>query len=308
MLKELMQFVPEIYNAWSAGQTRDESRQVAADERARQERWRNEDIQRTSLKGIVSQAKEAGLSPLAALGFGGGSYGQPQAISQDIPTVSMSQKSFQTENPNADLEREILQLQKEGLDLDNIHKGQIIMKTDSAGSPSAGSRVNNSAGLNKIPSQIGVDPKGAAYITYATDKKTGALIPLPSEDIKNLIEDSPYELEHYIKTKGHDVLSSERNSPGPNYFYDIRSGGWMPRTEDMNKRERNTTVDDINKRSFSERLLDKFVRVNPKVRPQFIPGVRKSLTQPWSNPDPKYYQKSNRKDKHGRPLYQLKVR
>lgn len=167
---------------FTIGQARDEARTVRQEDRADQ--LRNEANQNS----IAMQSIKAG---------GQGSIGStmPVGMSMQTPELSQGQSYRSASERKADqLQLEILQQQKEGLELDNLKKGQdLLPKLHKPGRPLPGNSTMGVNGqvlplLDKVPTP-GKDPMNILDFTYVQGQD-GAWSMVPSEAAKERSEDN----------------------------------------------------------------------------------------------------------------------
>lgn len=231
--------------AWfREGQSRDESRQVRADDINRDQA----NFERNSLSGRVKEGADLGLSKLASIGA------QPNnsstaSVGQDTNylNTSGSQNSLsQTDRLSARLNQEIMRKQATGLDLDNLIKQQEL-SSKKTGQPEAGagfmpgSSQTIRGGISELPMERTTSYSGKPHMEPGSITGSGfettptGLAPVPSSDVKNRIEDSPYELRHFYRygilpnlgdrsTKPPDAALP----PGRNYWkWSLKSQEWQ---------------------------------------------------------------------------------
>lgn len=229
-------FLDNITGGWLSGPSRDEERQRIADARQDQDRYAG--MQQNQLQHNIGIAKEHGIDPLAVIGTNQGAVTAGSIGATPMPQINQSQLGFGDIQENR-LRREILTEQKEGLRLDNLKKQQELNPP-----PSQPQQGKLSTDKTRLPigelgkGAIGIDPKGAEWVTYVT-MPNGGLKAVPSESLKQLIEDSPYEYEHLVKEAIMPYLNG--GTPPPlteqmkqnhiTWKFDKYRGGWFKQTQ-----------------------------------------------------------------------------
>lgn len=149
------------------------------------------DFAKNSLTWQYAQMNQAGLNPGASIsgshspsfmpasGDGGGGGSQP-----NTPNLKWASKE---EREQEELQTDLLREQVNGKKIENEALKASLNPTPKIATTKA-----------KIEPKMGIDPKGAEWVTFVTQPDHG-LRPVPSESLKQLIEDSPYETEHWLK-------------------------------------------------------------------------------------------------------------
>jgi len=210
IVKSVMDLNPinMLYKEFKEGQARDEARQVRSDDVARDQA----NFERNSISGRIAEGKKEGLSKLASIGS------QPNnsstaVVGQDTSHLNnQGGVNFQSsdDRTNNRLQQDLLRQQIEGQRLENLKKSQELAP-QKTGQPTAG------AGFMPGSSQVikgGITEKNMERTTSLKGRpwsEPGAinaqgfeasptgLGPIPSGDVKQRIEDSPYELRHFVR-------------------------------------------------------------------------------------------------------------
>lgn len=173
------------------GQARDEERQRIATEQMRQD---------NEVERRVASARKAGVSPLAAMGM------NPQgSVNTELSHLNAGggqNAMSSTDRATARLNQDILRVQKEGLELDNLKKMQDLDLNQKTGQPSAGRNVlpggsQSVKNPTTVPGLPHMSP-GVPSVSWLIEEGNSRA-PVPGEDAKELLEDSPYELRHFFK-------------------------------------------------------------------------------------------------------------
>lgn len=231
-LEQLLEFAAEInpfthmYNRHKEDQSRDEERQRIAD--ARDDQSKYAEMQRDQMRNNIRIGQEYGLDPLAVIGSNQGSVSAGSIGATPMPPVLSESTRTLSDKKLAALQYEMYELQKDGLILDNLKKSQDLTPIYNVGTTDAIKPVN------KLPidNKLGVDPSGSTYVTYAT-LPDGGMVPVPSKEIKELIEDSPQELEHYTRIMGHNYLGSNVYRPKEGYEFSLSRNAWYPAVKEQ---------------------------------------------------------------------------
>lgn len=213
-----------LTGGWFTGRERDEQRTVRAEEIARQNYWNEQG--KNQLQTNIDIAKRNHIDPLAVLGSNVGSV-STTPVQQPTTHGNFDSNAMATLASSmimADVERE------KAKQLEALSK---ISETQTGVAP------QNTPNKIALPPKLGVDQTGSTYLTFAT-LPDGGLVPVPSKEIKELIEDSPQELEHYIRIMGHNYLGSRTFAPRPDYDFDSVRNAWYPRGQ-----PRPMTVDQV---------------------------------------------------------------
>lgn len=195
-----------------SGRERDEQRSIRQGEIERQNYWNEQG--KNQLQTNIDIAKRNHIDPLAVLGSNVGSVATTP-VQQPTTHGNFDFQAMATLASSmimADVEREKT---KQIEALGKIGENQ-------------GNKAPVKANTIPIPPKLGVDQAGSTYLTFAT-LPDGGLVPVPSKDIKELIEDSPQELEHYVRIAGHNYLGSDTYSPGPGYEFSYKRNAWYPK-------------------------------------------------------------------------------
>lgn len=222
--------------AWfQQGQARDEARTIRQEDRADQDR--NQSNQLT----VARESIKAG---------GQGSIGSTMPIGQqsDFQELSRGQNVKTSSQRQADeLNLQILKAQKEGLELDNLKKSQLL-NPPKTGKPTSGSNFMPGGGQSVLG---GITEKNMQRTTSFPGKPhmepgaiTGSgfevtptgLAPIPSTDVKERIEDSPYELRHFYRygilpNAGDNTTKPPRSALPPgadDWLWSGRAQEWRP--------------------------------------------------------------------------------
>lgn len=194
---------------FNLGQARDEARTVRLEDRADQAAHN----ERQSISGRVKEGASVGLSPLASIGAQSGTGGVT-AIGQDTSYLNQhggQQNSMSaTDRTTARLSQSLLEQQIEGQRLENLKKSQEL-KQPQPGAPVSGSNFMPGGGqtirggiseknmerTTSYPGKPHMEP--GAVVGSGFETTPSGLAPVPSGDIKQRIEDSPYELRHFYR-------------------------------------------------------------------------------------------------------------
>lgn len=190
-----------MFNQFHQGQARDEARSIRAGDIERDQK----NFERNTITGRIQEGAAHGLSKLASIGA------QPNnsmtaTVGQALPSLS----SGQNINPHSRLEAQLLNSQIEGVRLDNLKKAQDL-RTSSTGSPDQGGfmpgtkRSNHGSHIVEKPMERTSTFPGKPHMEPGAVAGSGfevtptGLAPIPSGDVKERIEDSPYELRNFFR-------------------------------------------------------------------------------------------------------------
>ncbi|AXH74998.1 MAG: DNA pilot protein [Microviridae sp.] len=149
------------------------------------------DFAQNSLTWQYNQMNQAGLNPASSVSGAntpsfmpsGGQSGPTSSPDVSGETLKWASK---TQREADELKLELLRSQVDRSKLENdALLGQL-------------NQPKMSTTRAKIEPKMGIDPKGSEWVTFAT-QPDGGLRPVPSQQLKQLIEDSPYEWEHWVK-------------------------------------------------------------------------------------------------------------
>lgn len=222
LLNVVGNFADNLTGGWLSGPSRDEERQRIATARMDQDKYAQ--MQANQLDTNIRIGKQYGLDPLAVLGTNQGSVTAGSIGATPMPQISQSQHGFGNIQRDK-MELDMMRLQKEGLELDNLKKMQNLLPPDPQ------PNVTPVAIKEQHPARSGYDPTGSSFFTYAT-MPNGMLKVVPSAEIKELIEDSPAEWEHYIQTGILDRFGHDFGKPkipageGKSWHYNQFYGAW----------------------------------------------------------------------------------
>lgn len=196
------------YDAFKEGQARDEARQVRGEDVARETAFN----ERNSVSGRIKEGKAMGLSTLAAAGVQPTSGGV-QSIGQDTSylNTSGSQNAMSSsDRTTARLGQALLTQQIEGQRLENLKKSQeLTVPKVGQGNPGddflpggsqtikGGITEKNLSRTKSYPGSSHMEAGSINSLGYA--KSPTGLGPIPSGDVKERIEDSPYELTNFYR-------------------------------------------------------------------------------------------------------------
>lgn len=222
---------------FNLGQARDEARQVRQEDVARDEKWRERD----SISGRITEGMNRGLSLTAAAGVQP-SMGSTAAIGQDTNYLnSAGSQNFLTaeERRQLRLNTEILQAQKEGLELDNLKKMQDLNpESRKVGQPVAGDNIMPGKGqtvrgglvvdkpLERTAALPGRGSQEAGVISdYGyTLTKDGHLAIRPGTEQKQSMEDDLIsELSWHLRNRVTPPPYPKEHDPGPGRYWK-----WIP--------------------------------------------------------------------------------
>lgn len=182
------------------GQDRDEARSVRAGDIERDQK----NFERNTLTGRVTEGANLGLSKLASIGA--------QPNNSMTATVGQAQPNIggHEVNTNSRLERELLNSQIEGVRLDNLKKAQDLRKPvpgtpDQGGFMPGTSRSKHGVLVVEKPMERTKTYPGKPHMEPGAVAGSGfevtptGLAPIPGGDVKERIEDSPYETRNYYR-------------------------------------------------------------------------------------------------------------
>lgn len=191
---------------FNLGQARDEARTIRAEDIMLQKQFRDDANLRNSLSYKVNEAKSLGLSPWAVLGgaSSGGGMGYANVGNPQGPVMEAHPGPSATEVKLNRLNTELLQQQVEGARLDNVGKAIEIEKArNPPGLPVAGKTTTHGQVLMDGQLPKGIKSVSPAHQTPGStpgvsfETTPSGFAPTPSKDVKDLIEDSMYELRHF---------------------------------------------------------------------------------------------------------------
>lgn len=201
---------------FNAGQARDEARSIRAGDIERDEKWRERD----SVTGRIKEGLANGLSLTAAAGMQPGG-GMTATVGQDTSYLQNLNNS-QNIDTLAPLQRKLLEQQIKSQELDNLKKAQELEPPMVPGKPEVGDsflpggsqsikggrRIDNRK-MDRTMShpEAGWSEPGAINSVGWEQTPTG-IAPIPSKDLKERIEDSPYEFRHFMNTSVMPSLES----------------------------------------------------------------------------------------------------
>lgn len=206
--EEWMPFTPQnLWDEFKEGQARDEARQVRASDIERDEKW----LERNSISGRISEGMRHGLSLTAAAGVQPGSQ-QSSTIGQDSGYLAMNRSGQSANNKTERLTQQLLQSQIDAQNLQNLKLFQELEHERTPDQPAAGDSfmpggsqsikggkrvidkpLERTASYPGSPHMVAGAVPGVGYEVTPT-----GLAPIPSQDAKQGIEDSPYELRHFL--------------------------------------------------------------------------------------------------------------
>lgn len=234
----------------------------------RENRIRAEDVAlqrefaQNSVRWRVEDAKQAGIAPLAALGMQGSSYqpvGLPQvepdtqagdmarSLGQNISrAISATRTAEEREQAQLNLAYQRTQLQ--GAEIDNAIRLHQLQSLRGGNPPMAGSEHvipgQSGSGVKTRSMERTASMKGAPHAEAGavndvgyTLSSSGALIPVPSKDTKERIEDNIFqEAAHFLRNNIMPNITSRGAPPksalppGARYWeWSYRDQGWKPR-------------------------------------------------------------------------------
>lgn len=197
-----------LWNEFKEGQARDEARTVRAEDIAREEKW----LERNSISGRIAEGMSKGLSLTAAAGVQPGSQ-QSSTIGQDSGYLAMNRAGNSSNNRTERLTQQLLQSQIDHQDLQNLKLFQELEHPRTTGAPTPGDsfmpggsqsikggRRIDEGPMKRTTSYPGrPDMEPGAINTQGYSITETGLMPIPSADIKERIEDSPYEWSHFYR-------------------------------------------------------------------------------------------------------------
>lgn len=213
-----------------------------------------------SVRWRVEDAKKAGIAPLAALGMQGSSYspvGMPEASSPEGDlarslgqNVSRAISATRTaeEREQAQLSLAFQRTQLQGAEIDNAIRLHQLQNLRGGNPPMAGSEHvipgQSGSGVKSRSMERTASMKGAPHAEAGavndvgyTLSSSGALIPVPSKDTKERIEDNIFqEAAHFFRNNVLPNISSggappkSALPPGARYWeWSYRDQGWKPK-------------------------------------------------------------------------------
>lgn len=207
------------------GQARDEARQVRATDTERDQQNFEKQLYQQSLSGRIEEGRKHGLSAMASIGAmpGGGAVSSPvgqdtsyNQMGVDIPHTSALEKK-QIQMLDAQIEHQKLQNAKLGQELNQKPVGTApvglgFMPGGSTGVNIKDIPMERTASMSGRP---GAEPGAINSLGWAAGDIPGRTIldPIPSKDIKERIEDSPYELDHYLTYKVMPMFGGSAGKP-----------------------------------------------------------------------------------------------
>lgn len=206
--EQWMPFNPQnLWDEFKEGQARDEARTIRAEDIAREEKW----LERNSISGRIAEGMSKGLSLTAAAGVQPGSQ-QSSTIGQDSGYLAMNRAGQSANRRSERLAERLLQAQIDNQELQNLKLMTEILPDEKGtgakplgdsfmpgGSQSIKGRIdeNPMKRTTSYPGRPHMEP-GAINSHGYSITETG-LMPVPSGDIKERIEDSPYEWSHFYR-------------------------------------------------------------------------------------------------------------
>lgn len=208
--EEWMPFTPQnLWDEFKEGQARDEARTRRAEDIERENYW----LERNSISGRISEGMARGLSLTAAAGVQPGSS-QSSHVGQDTSYLSMNRAGQSANRRSEKLAERLLQAQIDNQELQNLKLMQEIIPDDKgAGSvplgdsflPGGSQRVRGNKTILTKPMERTASYPGHGHMEAGAkpglgfEKTTTGLVPIPSKDVKESIEDTPYEWSHYYR-------------------------------------------------------------------------------------------------------------
>lgn len=191
------------------GQARDEARQIRADDISREDK----NIERQSLSGRITEGAKHGLSKLASIGASPSSAFST-SVGQDTGylNINSGQNAISSSERSVNrLQADLLRAQTRGVELDNLEKTQLLEKKPKTGVVEPGSNFmpggsqSVRGGISEKPMERTASYPGSPHMEPGSVTGSGfestptGLAPVPSSDVKQRIEDSPYELRHFYR-------------------------------------------------------------------------------------------------------------
>lgn len=223
---------------FNLGQARDEARSIRAGDIERDEKW----LERNSVSGRIAEGMSRGLSLTAAAGL------QPSSVTaatvgQDTGYLnSAGGQNFLTaeERRQLRLNTEILQQQKEGLELDNLRKSQDILDHENRkiGQPVAGDNIMPGGGqvvrgglvvdepLKRTASLPGRGSQEAGVISdfgYTLTHNGNLAIRPGTEQKQSMEDDLISELAWHLRNRAAPPPYPKEHDPGPGKYWK-----WIP--------------------------------------------------------------------------------
>jgi len=187
-----------LMDAHKEGQARDEARTVRAEDRADQ---------------ALNQSNQLTIARESIKAGGQGTIGSTMPVGQDtayLNTQGSQNAMSSTDRTTARLGQRLLESQIEGQNLDNLKKSQDLKKPNT-GSVDPGTNFMPGGsqavrgGITEKPMQRTVPYPGHPHmepggiVGSGFEKTPTGYGPIPSSDVKERIEDSPYELRHFYR-------------------------------------------------------------------------------------------------------------
>lgn len=207
--EEWMPFTPQnLWDEFKEGQARDEARTRRQEDIAREEKW----LERNSISGRISEGMARGLSLTAAAGVQPGNS-QSSHVGQDTSYLSMNRAGQSANRRSERLAERLLQAQIDNQELQNLklmneiipdNKGTGALPLGDSFMP-GGSQSVRGARISEKPMERTTSYPGKPHMEPGAINSLGysatetGLMPIPSKDIKERIEDSPYEWSHFYR-------------------------------------------------------------------------------------------------------------
>lgn len=210
LAEEYQPFTPmNLWEEFKEGQARDEARQVRASDIEREEKW----LERNSISNRIREGMSQGLSLTAAAGIQPGSH-QTSVIGQDSGYLAMNRSGTSSNSRTERLTQQLLQSQIDHQDLQNLKLFQELEHDRSTGignkpavdsfMPGGSQAIKGGRVVDKpmerttsYPGESHMEPGAINSLGYS--KTETGLMPVPSKDVKERLEDSPYEWSHFYR-------------------------------------------------------------------------------------------------------------
>lgn len=235
------------YEEFKEGQARDEARTVRKEDIERDQMNFDRQMEQQSVKNRIEQGMGQGLSLTAAAGMQPSSGGaMSQSVGFNPPQLSRSQN---IERDTA-LQSKILRAQLDGLQLDNLKKSQDIQKGGTDGPDHGGFMPGSKSGSRVVdkpmertssyPGRPNMEAGAVSGLGFEAvrNETTGQIMyaPIPSGDVKQRIEDSPYETRNFLRDAVAPYFGSRGSAPpdsalpgwANNWRWNAYYGAWEP--------------------------------------------------------------------------------
>lgn len=242
-LGQVYDFAKDIYNEHKEGQARDEARTVRGEDVARDQT----NFERGTLSGRVREGQSLGISKMASIGA---SPNMSTTATVGLQAPEMNKMTGPSFNTTAREEKRLLEAQTRGVELDNLKKQQDLTPSQPGRPDNGGFMPGSKSGGRVIdkpqertatyPGKPHMEAGAVAGLGFeaVTNPKTGQVMyaPIPSGDVKQRIEDSPYETRNFIRDAVSPYFGNKGSEPPrdqlPSWANDWRwngaYGAWEP--------------------------------------------------------------------------------